>query len=342
MRAVIETIADTLPLPSPADRLEATKHWGQQEANDRFQSQWPCLNTIEYSAPNQSAIKPETLTVTAWNMERCKWGEQSAKLLTMAGADIVLATEMDWGMARSGQRHTTRELAARLGFAYAFGVEFVELGLGDARETESCAGMSNEHGLHGNAILSRWPLTDIALIPLDAGGYWFLQAPKNDGQYRVGGRNAIAAKIATPKGELLLVAVHYESESDVQGRALQSAHLLNTLNTLYGSLPTVIGGDLNTRGFLQAGLTGIAMLEHPEEVETSFTHFAQHGFDWQASNTGQETTRLHPYHDPQQPLKTLDWLFTRDVDAIDPFVLPALADDITLSDHELIGVTIRP
>ena len=35
-------------------------------------------------------------------------------------------------MARSGQRHTARELASRLGCAYAYGVEFLELDLGGA------------------------------------------------------------------------------------------------------------------------------------------------------------------------------------------------------------------
>ncbi|MBT7205226.1 MAG: hypothetical protein HN867_17330 [Deltaproteobacteria bacterium] len=66
-----------------------------------------------------------------------------------------MATEVDWGMARSKHRHTTKELAERLGWGYAFRVEFVELGLGDPPETAEFNGVPNEHGLHGNAILSR-------------------------------------------------------------------------------------------------------------------------------------------------------------------------------------------
>ncbi len=94
--------------------------------------------------------------------------------------------------------------------------------------------MNNDHGLHGNAFLSRYPLRDVALIPLDDGGFWFIQAPKNDGQYRVGGRMAMAARIDTASGPLTICSVHYESESDAEGRAAQTETLLNALDALYG------------------------------------------------------------------------------------------------------------
>jgi hypothetical protein len=61
-----------------------------------------------------------------------------------------------------------------LGFGHVFGVEFVELALGDGRETDECAGQSNLHGLHGNAVLSRFPFDRVALIPLDGGGAWYV------------------------------------------------------------------------------------------------------------------------------------------------------------------------
>ena len=77
---------------------------------------------------------------------------------TGIGADVVLLTELDVGMARSGNRHTVRELARTMGAGYAFGVEYVELGLGDDREKAWHAGESNAVGLHGNAILSKAPL----------------------------------------------------------------------------------------------------------------------------------------------------------------------------------------
>jgi endonuclease/exonuclease/phosphatase family metal-dependent hydrolase len=343
MRDVIWTTVNALGLPSAEDRAEASANWGNRTANDRYQTTWPCLNAIELAQPPDLAPSPAKLTVTAWNIERCKWVEPSAELIRRVSADVVLATEVDLGMARSGQRHTTRDLAEALGFGFGFGVEFVELGLGDANETVECAGQTNLHGLHGNAILSRYPLRDVALIPLDAGGYWFVQAPKNDGQYRVGGRMAIAARIDTGNGPLVLCAVHYESESDAAGRAAQTETMLKTLDALYGSGSAIIGGDLNTKGFLEAGMTGGQTLADPYKVEPSFRHFENHGFDWRASNTGEVTTRLQPTNPPDWPLKTIDWLFMRGVAAADPFVTPALSKSGEyLSDHELIGATIRP
>lgn len=342
MRQPIKATVEMLEPPGSDEREKASSLWGRAEAHARFQAEWTCLNAIELAKPATVSPLAAELTVTAWNIERCKHIEASAELLQRVSADIVLATEMDHGMARSNQRHTTRELAVGLGFSYAFGVEFVELGLGDVHETTVCAGMTNRHGLHGNAILSRWPLEDVALIPLDDGGAWFVAAPKNDGQYRVGGRMAIAARIMTANGPLVLASVHYESESDALGRAQQTRNLLVALDRLYGRVPAVVGGDLNTKGFLEAGMSAPETLATPEAAEPSFEHVTAHGFDWRTANLGKITTRLPPHSPQDRPLKTLDWLFTRGVVASQPFITPALsvAGDY-LSDHELIGARIE-
>jgi endonuclease/exonuclease/phosphatase family metal-dependent hydrolase len=342
MRDVIRATVETIGLPSVSERDEASANWGNADANARYQATWPCLNAIELAQPPEPASPADELKVVAWNIERCKWVEPSADLIRKSGADVVLATEVDLGMARSSQRHTTRDLATGLGFGYAFGVEFVELGLGDLHETRQCAGMTNLSGLHGNAILSRFPLRDVALIPLDEGGYWFIQAPKNDGQYRVGGRMAMAARIDTAKGPLTICSVHYESESDAEGRAAQTKTLLDSLDKLFGTGPTVIGGDLNTKGFLEAGMSGAETLADPFDAEPSFHHFKGHGFDWRNANTGQVTTRLQPTNPPDWPLKTLDWLFTRGLQVSRPFVAAALSDTgAYLSDHEMIGAKVQ-
>ncbi|NND90041.1 MAG: endonuclease/exonuclease/phosphatase family protein [Granulosicoccus sp.] len=338
----MRTVTSNLVLPNMAERLEATRRWGNQQAHDHYQAQWPCLNSIELQNQPATETAPRTLMISAWNIERCKHIAESADLIRRVGADIVLASEMDLGMARSGQHHTTRELASQLDYSYAFAVEFVELGLGDARETADCDGLGNLHGLHGNAILSRWPLRNVVLLPLDAGGYWFVQAPKNDGQYRVGGRMAIAAQIDTLAGPLTLVCTHYESESDADGRALQTQTLLDGLDTIYGNTPAVIGGDLNTNAFMSTGTSPDDMLNRPNSIEPSFTHFEKHGFDWRNANTGRVTTRLNPDSTSSVPLKTLDWLFVRGISAYEPFVTPALTPNGEyLSDHELIGTQIR-
>lgn len=74
--------------------------------------------------------------------------------------DLIIMSEMDIGMARSGNIHTTRKLAYRLKMNYAWGLEFVELTNGNKEEQEMTRGKENALGLHGNAILSRCPMYD--------------------------------------------------------------------------------------------------------------------------------------------------------------------------------------
>lgn len=341
MRDPIRTLIREMNGPSIEARSEAATKGGDQAAHDQFLMAWPCLTTIEARGPQLDLPVPKELTIAAWNIERCKRVEDSAALIRTSGADVVLATEMDLGMARSGQRHTTRDLADLLGFGYVFGTEFVELGTGDAFETSLFADVPNQGGLHGNAILSRYPLHAPALIPIEEEGTWFIGQPKNDGQLRIGGRMAMAAQIETPGGALTLAAVHYESESDAPGRAAQSERLIASLDRHFDNPRCIIGGDLNTRAFSDQGLTSEQCLHAPDSVEPCFASFAARGFDWRMTNTGAPTTRAAPGKPVRYPLQVLDWLFARDVAAAHPRVIPALSNKRDyLSDHEMIVTRI--
>ena len=156
--------------------------------------------------------------IAFWNAERGKDLDASAALLGALAADVLLLCELDLGMARSGQAHTTRELAERLGTGYAFAVEFLELGLGDAREQAWHAGEVNQAGLHGAAILSAFALERPAVIRLETDGDWF---DGRHGERRVGGRIAVAATLAIDHTPVTLVSVHFESHGDPAQRASQ-------------------------------------------------------------------------------------------------------------------------
>ncbi len=199
MRAIITECHEALATPPASERMAALTSPMTQSDHDRWMHRWPCMNALEVrQSPSGAASPTGPVKVLAWNMERCKHVEASATLISQRGVDVVLATEMDWGCVRSGQRHTTAELSTELGLGYVFGVEFVELALGDTRETAEHADQQNLHGLHGNAVLSRFPIGRSVLIPLDDGGLWF-NSDLKQGQRRIGGRNAIAAEILAPK-----------------------------------------------------------------------------------------------------------------------------------------------
>ena len=332
MREIVTTSLSRLPSPPAAERAKAAAGPTLRAEHDRWAQRWTCLNAVELvQPPAPPAAGP--VTVAAWNLERCKHVEASAALLAARGAGIVLATEMDRGMARSGQRHTTADLAAALGMGYAFATEFVELAHGDAREQAECAGQENSDGLHGNAVLSRWPIRRTAMIPLDGGGAWYCDDLKQ-GQRRVGGRNAVACLIETPGTPVWALSVHFESESTPESRAAEAGRILDGLASLGARGPAMIGGDLNTR---EAPVD----LSDPDPAEPAFAVFAAGGFRWQGAIVPGGTTRDHPWDPPGRPPRKLDWLLLHGLAPRDPWTAPALGPDGTvLSDHDCIGVSI--
>lgn len=336
MREPVRNTTPVLKTPSREARQATASGPRTLQEHDALLGTWPCLTQLELVQPKAASL-PQTLIIAAWNIERCKRVPETADVLRASGADIVLATEMDHGMARSGQCHTTRDLAEALGMGYAFGVEFVELGTGDAYETGLFADVPNTHGLHGNAILSRYPMENVALLPLEDSGKWFTGTPKSDGQFRIGGRMGMAAQI----GGVTYVSVHYESENDAEGRADQTRRLLEQITNVFGDGPSVIGGDLNTAAFSDQRMSGAEILAGPTLAEPSFAAFAEAGFGWQGCNAPGITTRAAPGRPVCYPLKKLDWLFVRGVSASNPAIIPALCDrGDYLSDHELITAQV--
>ena len=96
--------------------------------------------------------------------------DQAKKL---SRADVVVLNEVDWGLKRTDYRNVARELATAMRMNYAYAVEFVEvdpLTLGtETLEGETgtdkteivqniAVDKSRTLGLHGTAILSRFPL----------------------------------------------------------------------------------------------------------------------------------------------------------------------------------------
>jgi endonuclease/exonuclease/phosphatase family metal-dependent hydrolase len=284
-----------------------------------------------------------------WNAERGKYLDASARLLGELDAGACLLCELDLGMARSGQAHTAHELAVRLGAGYAFGVEFLELGLGDARERAWHAGEENAAGLHGAAILSAYPLERPALIRLETDGAWF---DGRHGERRVGGRMAVVATLRIGGRPVTLVTVHFESHSDPEHRAAQMRRLLEAIEIYAPGAPALIGGDLNTstvsrdwaRGTGERPVLPAERVLDPVPYEPLFEVAAAQGYDWRACNQlGVPTQRSRPDGTPRPPLGRIDWFLARGLEATDPQTVPAIDNaGVAISDHEVLAVTVRP
>jgi hypothetical protein len=78
------------------------------------------------------------LKVVTFNARRgTTWLEFVLKVrsdLELRDPDVILLNEMDIGMSRSGNLHTTRMMAHALDMNYAWGLEFLELTNGNKEE----------------------------------------------------------------------------------------------------------------------------------------------------------------------------------------------------------------
>ncbi len=141
------------------------------------------------------------------------------------GVDVCLLSELDPGMARTENVDVSAAIAADLGAGHAFGVEFVELGLGDASEQREAAGRHNESGLHGNAIVTRAPLGDPSVVRLpETAGAGLVRGRLP--QPRVGGRMAVVATVTIDGVAVEVASTHLENRSDPAHRAEQMEALL--------------------------------------------------------------------------------------------------------------------
>lgn len=348
MIEIFQSITAALPAPGHAEITAALTAEPTQAEHDRIARGVTALTAIEYRPPETPAPPRRPLRLAAWNAERLKYGPASAALLAPLDLDIILLSETDIGMARSGNRHTTADLAAALEMGYAYAVEFVELGLGDPREQAWHKGQRNHAGLHGNAILSRLPLNDLALIRLDSGGRWFKDRDNGSHvgtQRRLGGRMALAGRVTTDDGDFVVVSLHLESESDAADRAQQMTQLLHAIQGCYGKAPMVIGGDCNTADLPAVDET------RPEESRTWFHRcdsyeplfgvMQQNSFGWRTANDMAATQRMRPDGTPVPPFRRIDWLFTRGVTASSPRTVAAVGEaGAAVSDHEVLVVDL--
>ncbi len=196
-------------------------------------------------------------------------------------ADVIVLNEVDWGLKRTDYRNIAADLAERLGMNYAFGVQFVELSPiqikqeikpeneGQKEVLELIAvDQARYKGLQGVAILSRFPLENVRLLPFKNQPYdWYktekkgtslLEKGKREISKRVflekimpevrrGGRATLIAEIADPRfpeGRVSVVATHLENRTKPANRHKQLKELLEEIKEIRH--PVILAGDMNT------------------------------------------------------------------------------------------------
>jgi len=196
--------------------------------------------------------------------------------------DLFVLNEVDYGVTRTDYRNVARELARALKMNYAYAVEFLEidplnLGLEKVELEDKTAeadiqksfevDKSRYLGMHGTAVLSRYPIRKATIKSLPVCYDWFLgekkeisklEAGKRKGanlafmeriarEVRRGGRTTLIVELAVPEsptGEVTVVAPHLETKCKPECRRKQMAEILGWIRT--DKNPVILAGDLNT------------------------------------------------------------------------------------------------
>lgn len=313
--------------------------------------------------------------VAAWNIERgIEFSGQVKALRThpyLRECDALLLTETDLGMARSGNRAVAQEMACRLGMHYVFAPCYINLAKGCGVEMDAPG--ENELGLHGNAVLSRYPITRVRAVRLHNGVDKMARREK-----RIGRQTALAADIDFPGLPITAVSVHLDAQSTQRHRRDQMADVIAGLDR---HRPVLLGGDWNTSTYNSTtALSAIlgfclrVMMGVDNVIRNHYLHpyrrferglfrlLEEHGFDYRAANVAGEPTGWYDIADTKArrnlgewvpgwcfafirwalrnhggrcPLK-LDWFATRGLRAENPTVIHGLG----LSDHDPAGVDL--
>ena len=290
-----------------------------------------------------SQIQPlsSKVRLLVWNAQYCRYIEDSAKVLAGLGADVLLLSEMDYGLDRSGQHHTTARLAESLGCGYVYGVEVLSL-----------ADSPINVGYRGNAILSRAAFVRPGLIRLSD------KASQSIRNRAIVSRLAVLATIRVGSQDVVFASIHLENQTSPAARASQLELLLQAIDDYAPGCPAVVAGDMNslsfeiTRDNYKDPDTFRQLIKqdpdrflNPIPHEPLFDIARQHGYSWEDSNIIRKSTHRCNYgpFSLRGNTRNLDWFFVRGLRPVNPRVVDATMVDIdwALSDHEIICLDIE-
>ena len=299
-----------------------------------------------------------------WNIERGYRLDAVISTLKSYDADIICLQELDVHCARSTYRNAAKEIAEALKMTCLFVVEFEEL-YSRKRNPRTQGG-----GWHGNAILTRFPITSHHAIPHTHHPVDWEREGERMGEPRRGQRVTLCAILDVYGRQMAVYTAHLEVFCGILGRIRQFRDILHDSHRLLSDHQIhhqLIFGDLNTMGH------GVARF-HPRfcrdslrwrtmgSSEASWWHRHLFSFTttdgdhnerlrrFRFSESDLQTLRNPHFYDPVPPLHTtlrsvkgffngrLDWTLVRGLRAVD-YGLDN--HDYLKSDHKLMWVDLE-
>jgi endonuclease/exonuclease/phosphatase family metal-dependent hydrolase len=154
-------------------------------------------------------------------------------------ADILILQEVDLNARRTHRLNIAETIARKLEMNYVFGREFQEL----------VQGSKDSPAYHGQATLSKWPISKPRLIRFSRQSHfwqprWFLPN-REPFQERLGGRIALVAQINVAGSTFMTYNLHLESRGSDALRISQLEEVLSDATCYDAESPVIVAGDLN-------------------------------------------------------------------------------------------------
>ncbi len=251
--------------------------------------------------------------------------------------DIILLSELDWRMRRSGRHEVGAELAAELGMSFAYFGEFAAVPSADGEPVSFV----------GNAILSSRPLTDVHPLPLPN---IFV---RRRARRLLGAPAGIAAKIVVNRWPLTLGIAHLNSRCGPAGRELQIRQYLQGFPS---DSAAIVGGDFNTTTVdlrspvwlikvMALSLMQPGRFRNPQGWEPLFERLREAGFDTSGANVRGQSTFTPSRFIPPAIRPKLDWLALRGLEPAtgSAAVVPARRSLVSrrFSDHDFVMCLVQ-
>jgi len=269
------------------------------------------IETGNLSPSRLVLIPPDSIRVVNWNINRGLRLQPVIEFLASTKADVVLLQESDLNARRTHHLNVAMEIAKKLQMNYVFGREFQELTQGSRASP----------AFHGQATLSRWPLSNPRIIRFQKQSNfwrprWFLPEIEPF-QERIGGRLALVCETAIAGKRLVTYNLHLESKGDDALRCFQIGETLEDARRYDASTPVVLAGDFN-----------LDMSSGPAANALNQAQF-QDAFENQHAPTTPGSFL--------EPGRTIDWIFTRGPIRASQ---PQVGRSVSASDHYPLLITL--
>src|SRR5229473_5433581 len=267
------------------------------------------IESGNFAVPRWLFFPPDSIRVVNWNIDRGLKLSGVIEFLAGAKADVFLLQESDLNARRTHHLNVAKEIAQKLQMNYVFGREFQELTQGSRASP----------AYHGQATLSRWPLSNSRIIRFQKQSNfwrprWFLPEVEPF-QERIGGRLALVCETAIAGKRLVTYNLHLESKGDDALRRSQLGETLDDAGRYDASTPIVLAGDLN-----------LDVSREPASTTISQTQFLDVFANQHLPTTPGSFL---------EPGRTIDWIFTRGPIRASQ---PQVGRSVSASDHYPLSV----